>query len=111
MTAKRHHSRKPTILPTLRDQKVAGGYKGGVVQFSPKPKVIASAYGRTLREMRKRKRTIYDALQNTWRIGQRRRDKAGVWKCFGATRGHVLLRKGSEVRLVTEREWDALEQG
>jgi hypothetical protein len=110
MTTRRKHSRKPTILPALRDQKLASGYKGGVLQFSPKGKVIASAYGRTIREMRKRKWIIYEALSHAWRIGQRRRDKAGVWKCFGATRGHVLLRKGSEVRLVTEREWDALEQ-
>ncbi|MGO8931315.1 MAG: hypothetical protein ACLQU3_31040 [Limisphaerales bacterium] len=44
-------------------------------------------------------------------IGQKRRDKAGVWTCFGATQGHVLLRKGSEVRRLTEKEWDAMNFG
>ena len=83
---------------------------GRVVEFSPKFTVIASAYGKTLREMRRRKHVIYDALKSAWRIGQKRRDKAGVWACFGATQGHVLLRKGSEIRRLTEKEWDAMKE-
>jgi hypothetical protein len=51
---------------------------------------------------------IYHALKSAWRIGQKRRDETGVWKCFGATKGRVLLRKASEVRLLTEEEWDAM---
>jgi hypothetical protein len=100
--------RRPCILPGLRDRKLAGGYLGKVLEFSPKPTVIASAYGKTLHEMRRRKHVIYDALKSAWRIGQKRRDKAGVWACFGATQGHVLLRKGSAVRRLTEKEWDAM---
>ena len=98
------------ILPSLNDRKLADGYKGQVVEFSPKRTVIASACGKTLREMRTRKYVIYDALKSAWRIGQKRRDKAGLWKCFGATQGYVLLRKGSEVRLATEEEWDAMKE-
>jgi hypothetical protein len=82
---------RPVILPGLKDRKLAGGYLDRVVEFSPKFTVIASAYGKTLREMRRRKHVIYDALKSAWRIGQKRRDKAGVWACFGATQGHVLL--------------------
>jgi hypothetical protein len=100
--------RRPTILPGLKDRKLAGGYRGSVVEFRQKFTVIASAYGKTLREMRRRKWAIYDALKSAWRIGQKRRDKAGVWACFGATQGHVLLRKGSEVRRLTEKEWDTM---
>ena len=70
--------RRPLILPGLKDRKLAGGYLGRVVEFSPKSTVIASAYGKTLREMRRRKYVIYDALKSAWRIGQKRRDKAGV---------------------------------
>ena len=102
--------RRPIILPGLKDRKLAGGYLGRVVQFSPKPTVIASAYGKTLREMQRRKYVIFDALKSAWRIGQKRRDKAGLWACFGATQGHVLLRKGSEVRRLTEKEWDAMKE-
>jgi hypothetical protein len=80
------------------------------VELAPKSTVIASAYGKTLREMRRRKYVIYHALKSAWRIGQKRRDETGVWKCFGATRGHVLLRKGSEVRRLTEKEWDAMKE-
>ena len=102
-----NQKRQPVILPALQDRKLADGYIGRVVEFSPKPTVIASAYGKTLREMRQRKYVISDALKSAWRIGQKRRDKAGVWACFGATQGHVLLRKGSQLRLLTEKEWDA----
>ena len=102
--------RRPLILPGLKDRKLAGGYLGRVVEFTPKPTVIASAYGKTLREMRQRKYAISEALRCAWRIGEKRRDKAGVWKCFGATNGHVLLRKSSEVRLLTEKEWDAMKE-
>jgi hypothetical protein len=80
------------------------------VEFSPKSAVIASAYGKTPREMLRRKHVIYDALKSAWRIGQKRHDKAGVWACFGATQGYVLLRKGSEVRQLTEREWDVMKE-
>ena len=101
--------RRPIILPALKDRKLAHGYLGKVVELtSSKFTVIASAYGKTLREMRKRKYVIFDALKSAWRIGQKRRDKTGVWACFGATQGHVLLRKGSQVRLLTEKEWDAM---
>jgi hypothetical protein len=60
--------------------------------------------------MRRRKHVIYDALKSAWRIGQKRRDKAGVWTCFGATQGHVLLRKRSAVRRLAEKEWDAMKE-
>ncbi len=99
---------QPCILPGLKNRKLAGGYLGTVVEFSPKFTVIASAHGKTPREMLRRKHVIYDALKSEWRIGQKRRDKAGVWACFGATQGHVLLRKGSEIRWLTEKAWDAL---
>src|ERR1035438_8524853 len=56
--------RRPVILPGLKDRKLAGGYLGRVVEFSPKSTVIASAYGKTLREMRRRKYVIYDALRS-----------------------------------------------
>ena len=102
--------RRPCILPGLRDRKLAGGYLGKVLEFSPKPTAIASAYGKTLREMRRRKYVISDALKSAWRIGQKRRDKAGVWACFGATQGQVLLRKGSAVRRLAEEEWDAMRE-
>ena len=102
--------RQPLILPGLKDRKLADGYLGRVVEFTPKPTVIASAYGKTLREMRRRKYVISDALKSAWRIGQKRRDKAGVWACFGATQGHVLLRKGSAVRRLAEEEWDAMRE-
>jgi len=88
---------------------LGGGYRGSVVELRSKS-VIASAYGKTLREMRQRKWAIYDALKSAWRIGQERRDQGGVWACFGATQGHVLLRKGSEVRRLTEKEWDAMKE-
>ncbi len=102
--------RRPLILPGLHDRKLAGGYLGRVVELAPKSTVIASAYGKTLREMRQRKYVIYDALKSAWRIGQKRRDKAEMWACFGATQEHVLLRKASEVRLLTEAEWDAMKE-
>ena len=105
-----NQKRRPVILPGLKDRKLAGGYLGSVVEFSPKSTVIASAYGKTLREMRRRKYVISDALKSAWRIGQKRRDKAGMWACFGATQGHVLLRKGSAVRRLTEKEWDAMRE-
>jgi hypothetical protein len=104
-----NQQRRPLILPGRKDRKLAGGYIGRVVEFRPKPTVIASAYGRTLREMRQRKYDISDALKSAWRIGQKRRDKTGVWACFGATQGHVLLRKGSQLRLLAEKEWDAMQ--
>ena len=102
--------RRPLILPELQDRKLVGGYLGRVVELTPKSTVIASAYGKTLREMRQRKYAISEALRCAWRIGQKRRDETGVWKCFGATQGHVLLRKGSEVRRLTEKEWDAMKE-
>jgi hypothetical protein len=60
--------------------------------------------------MRRRKYVIYDALKSAWRIGQKRRDKAGVWACIGATQGHVLLRKGSAVRRLMEKAWEAMNE-
>ena len=83
--------RRPCILPGLKDRKLAGGYLGSVLEFSPKPTVIASAYGKTLREMRRRKHVIYDALKSAWRIGQKRRDKAGVWVCLAPMTRLALL--------------------
>src|ERR1035438_3285491 len=70
MVVSTNKKRRPVILPGLRDRKLAGGYLGSVVEFSPKSTVIASAYGKTLREMRRRKDVIYDALKSDWRMGQ-----------------------------------------
>lgn len=102
--------RRPTILPSPKDQIDGAGFRGGVWAFTPKCSIIAIAKGRTLREMRRRKYIIYEALRDAWRIGQMRRDQYGQWFCFGATKGHVLVRrKGAGAHLMTEREWDALD--
>lgn len=101
--------RRPTILPAMKDRLDGTGWRGSVWAFSPKKTVIAIAKGKTLREMRRRKHVIFEAIRDSWRIGQTRRDQYGQWKCFGATKGHVIVRrKGAAARMMTERAWDSL---
>ena len=63
-------TRPPTILPGMVDREHARNgprrWRGEVLLFTPKkPVVIAVVYGRTLAEMRARKRAVYEALKAT----------------------------------------------
>lgn len=53
-----------TILPGLEDVQFKKGWRGKIIEISGNgTKVICYVYGRTLREMRKRKHSIYDLLK------------------------------------------------
>lgn len=63
-------NRQTTILPGLVDRKHTRSgprrWRGEVMMFTPKkPVVIAVVYGRTMKEMRARKRAVYEALKAT----------------------------------------------
>lgn len=62
-------TRPPTILPGMVDREHTRNgprrWRGEVLLYTPTPVVIAVVHGRTLTEVRARKRAVYEALKAT----------------------------------------------
>lgn len=53
-----------TILPGIRDKRLKTKWRGSILLFhGDKVQTIAYVYGKTLKEMRKRKKIVYRALK------------------------------------------------